>query len=164
MTDPKTIRLFAKDKDARAEPGELVHLSDLDGYAIEDPAPDLRGWSVKLREGGALGTVDDLIVDTDQLIVTYLEVKLGKEFRKSSDNEWVIVPMQATNLDLEHENVIVNRLPARGVAEAPRFRTGNAPRLAPTSAEALHAAESWEPLTTEGGEIEEIQEHRPISE
>ncbi|HZS62275.1 MAG TPA: PRC-barrel domain-containing protein [Gemmatimonadaceae bacterium] len=164
MTDPKTIRLFAKDKDARAEPGKLVHLSDLDGYAIEDPAPDLRGWSVKLRDGGALGTVDDLIVDTDQLTVNYLEVKLGKEFRTSSDNEWVIVPMQAAYLDLEHEDVIVNRLPARGMAEAPRFRTGNAPRLAPTTTEALHAASSWEPLTTEGGAIEEIQDDRPIAE
>lgn len=164
MADPKTIRLFQKDEDARADPGQLVHLSDLSGYAIEDPAPDIRSWPVKLRDGGTLGIVDDLIVDTDQLMVKYLEVKLGKEFRYADENEWVIMPMQATHLDLEHEAVIVNRLPASGMAEAPRSRRGHAPRLAPTTAEALFAASSWEPLTTEGGAIEEIQEHRPIAE
>jgi hypothetical protein len=164
MADPMTFRLFAKVDDARAEPGELILLSDLKGFAIEDPAPESRSWPVTLREGGTLGFVDDLLVHTDRLIVKYLEVKLGREFRYADDNEWVIVPMQATHLDLEHEAVIVNRLPASGMAEAPRSRRGNEARLAPTTAEALFAASSWEPLTTEGGAIEEVQEHRPIAE
>jgi len=164
MADPKTIRLFAKDDDARAEPGELIHLSDLSGYAIEDPAPDIRSWPVKLRDGGTLGIVDELVVDTDHLCVKYLEVKLGKEFKYAEENEWILVPMQATHLDLEHEAVIINRLPASGMAEAPRSRRGNAPRLAPTTPEALVAASSWAPLTTEGGAIEEVQENRPIAE
>jgi hypothetical protein len=161
MADLKTIRLFQKDDDAKAEPGELIHLGDLDGFAIEDPAPDLRGWSVKLRDGGTLGTVDDLIVDTDRLIVKYLEVKLGREFRNADENEWVIIPMPVTRLDLEHETVIVPRLPASGMAEAPRFRRGNAPRLAPTTAEALYATSTWEPLATEGGAVDEVIENRP---
>src|SRR5579862_3386841 len=164
MADPKTIRLFAKDDDAKADPGELVHLSDLDGYAVEDPAPDLRGWPVKLRDGGALGTIDDLIVDTDQLIVKYLEVKLGREFRYSDDNEWIIVPMKVASLDLEHETVIVPRLPESGMKAAPRLRRGNAPRLSPTTAEALVAMSSWEPLATEGGLIEEELDDRRIAE
>lgn len=161
MADPKTIRLYRKDDDAKADPGKLIHLSDLDGYAIEDPAPDLRGWTVKLREGGTLGTVEDLIVDTDRLIVKYLEVKLGREFRNADENEWVIVPMRVTHLDLEHETVIVPRLPASGMAETPRLRRGSAPRLAPTTAEALVAASTWEPLATEGGAVEEVIENRP---
>jgi PRC-barrel domain len=164
MADTKTIRLFAKDDDARAEPGELIHLSDLDGYAIEDPAPDLRSWPVKLRDGGTLGIVDDLIVDTDELIVKYLEVKLGREFKHADENEWVLLPMRATHLDLEHEAVVVDRLPASGMGKAPRSRRGNTPRLSPTTAEALFAASTWEPLATEGGAVDEVIENRPIAE
>ena len=164
MADPTTIRLFAKDDDARAEPGKLVHLSDLDGYAVEDPAPDLRGWPVKLRDGATLGTIDDLIVDTDQLIVKYLEVKLRREFRYADENEWVIIPLKVASLDLEHETVIVPRLPESGMKEAPRLRRGNAPRLSPTTAEALVAMSSWEPLATEGGLIEEELDDRRIAE
>lgn len=162
MSDPKTIRLFQKNDDnPSADPGELIHLSKLEGYAIEDPAPDLRGWPVKLRDGGTLGIVDDLIVDTDRLIVKYLEVKLGTEFRNTHNNEWVLVPMKVASLDLEHEAVVLPQLPRSGMADAPRSRRGDDPRLVPTTPEALFATSNWEPLATEGGAVEEVLDNRP---
>ena len=164
MADRKTIRLFPKDDNAAAPPGELAHLSDLRDYEIADPAPDIRGWTIKLRDGRTLGKVDDLIVDTDHLVVKFLEVKLAREYWGADDVEWMLVPIGAARLDEENDTVVVDRLPAGGLENAPRSRRGEGPRVSLTTPEALVAASSWEPLTSEGGAIEEISEERPIEQ
>ena len=160
----KTLLLFPKDDDASVVPGELAHLSDLSDYAIADPAPDIRGWTIKLKDGRTIGKVDDLIVDTDHLVVRFLEVKLSRDLWGADDVEWMLVPIKAARLDDQHDVVIIDHIPVGGLDNAPRSRRGQGPRLSPTTPEALVAAASWEPLTTEGGAVEEISEERPIEQ
>ena len=162
MAEMKTIRLFPKDDDASVEPGELAHLSELSGYMVEDPAPDLRGWTVKLRDGRAVGKVDDLVVDTDHLVVRYLEVKVGRDFRQRDEDEWVLVPIRAGHLHDAEDVVVVDRLPAGGMARAPRSRRGQESRRAPTSAEALAVTAAFEPLD-EGPIIDSVVDDRPFT-
>ena len=161
MDTPKTIRLFPKDDDATVEPGELAHLSALTDYQIEDPAPDIRGWTVKLRDGQTVGKVDDLVVDTDNLVVRYFEMKVGREFRRGDDEEWVLVPINVAHLDDADDVVMIHRLPS-AIAKARRSRIGMEPLRTPTDAEALAVTAAFEPLD-EGPVIDAVEDDRPFT-
>jgi sporulation protein YlmC with PRC-barrel domain len=161
MDTPKTIRLFPKDDDARVEPGELAHLSALTDYQIEDPAPDIRGWTVKLRDGQTVGKVDDLVVDTDNLVVRYFEMKVAREFRRGDDEEWMLVPISVAHLDDADDVVMIHRLPST-IAQARRSRIGKEPLRTPTDAEALAVTAAFEPLD-EGPIIDAVEDDRPFT-
>jgi hypothetical protein len=61
-----------------ALPGPSVTpLSKLHNYRISEGDPDVRGWEVLGADGRMIGTVDDLLVDTEALRVRYLNVNLG---------------------------------------------------------------------------------------
>jgi len=161
MDTPKTIHLFPKDDDANVEPGELAHLSGLRDYQIEDPAPDIRGWTVKLRDGQTVGKVDDLVVDTDNLVVKYLEMKVAREFRRGDEEEWMLVPISVAHLDDADDVVMIPRLPET-IAKARRSRIGKEPLRTPTDAEALAVTAAFEPLD-EGAVIDEVEDERPFT-
>lgn len=60
-----------------ALPGPSVTpLSRLHNYRISEGDPDVRGWEVFGADGRQIGTVDDLLVDTEALRVRYLDVHL----------------------------------------------------------------------------------------
>ncbi len=60
-----------------ALPGPSVTpLSRLHNYRISEGDPDVRGWDVFGADGQRIGTVDDLLVDTEALNVRYLDVNL----------------------------------------------------------------------------------------
>jgi hypothetical protein len=102
----------------------LAHLSDLKDWRIADGEPDIRGWLVALPDGRLAGRVEDLIVDTDDMSVRYLELKVLHEVIGTDDDTYLLVPVSAARLDDEDNLVIVDRLPKRGIAEAPRFARG----------------------------------------
>jgi photosynthetic reaction center H subunit len=122
------IRLLPKDDDAGVEPGALVHYSNLRDYFIADPDPDIRGWKVVLPDGRRVGTVEDLVVDSTNLIVKYLELKVDKAFLVDDYEKWMLVPIRSIRLDRAAETVTIDRLPTGGLANAP----GSARRRLPT--------------------------------
>jgi photosynthetic reaction center H subunit len=136
------IRVVPKDDNATAPPGELEHLSDLRGFAIADPEPDIRGWSVALADGKKVGKVDDLVIDTDSLAVRYIEVHVDAKALGADDDRWLLVPVGAARLDDQHTMVVVDRLPRTGLVGAPRFETG-----VPTSEQERQLAEYYGPAT-----------------
>jgi sporulation protein YlmC with PRC-barrel domain len=119
------IPVVPTDDDADVAPGLLMHLSDMRGFTLPEPMPDIRGWKVVLPDGRRAGTVEDLIVDTDGLVVKYLEVKVDRDFLGTDDDNWVLVPIGAARLDDDEERVIVDRLPAKGLENAPRQYAGH---------------------------------------
>ncbi|HSD63239.1 MAG TPA: PRC-barrel domain-containing protein, partial [Ignavibacteriaceae bacterium] len=52
---------------------ELYRLSDLADYEVADRDPDVRGWEV-VSADKKVGTVDELIVDPDDMKVRYLDI------------------------------------------------------------------------------------------
>jgi sporulation protein YlmC with PRC-barrel domain len=119
------IPVVPTDDDASVAPGMLMHLTDMRGFTLPDPLPDVRGWKVVLPDGRRMGTVENLIVDTDSLEVKYLEVKVDHDVLGSDDDSWVLVPVSGARLDDQEDRVIVDRLPAGGVAGAPRQSAGH---------------------------------------
>lgn len=56
--------------------GELVRLSDTD-LVVLNPEDDIRGFDVLDETGGEIGEVEDLIVDTEEKKVRFLQVASG---------------------------------------------------------------------------------------
>ena len=51
-------------------------LSRLGGFQVGPHQPDPRGWKVLSPDGGSVGVVRDLIVDTGRMRASYLDVEL----------------------------------------------------------------------------------------
>jgi sporulation protein YlmC with PRC-barrel domain len=123
----QVIRVVPKDDDASVAPGMYMHLSDMKGFTIEDPIPDIRDWKVVLPDGRRVGKIEDLIVDTDDLTIKYLEVKIDHDALGADDDSWVLVPLSAVHLRDDGELVVIDRVPLGGLAGAPRQEQGTVP-------------------------------------
>jgi hypothetical protein len=58
---------------------DIVPLSRLPGYTVSDGDPDVRGWEVVAGDGGRIGKVDGLLVDTGTMQVRYLDVEVDRD-------------------------------------------------------------------------------------
>ena len=119
--DAQLIRIVPKKDDAKAvEPGVLAHLEELeDDYKIADDVPDFRNWKVSLADGRRVGRTGDLVVDTANMAGKYVEVKVDKEVALGDDDRWVLVPLESVRVDDKDDCVVIDRLPAGGLAAAP---------------------------------------------
>lgn len=78
---------------------DIGHLRDSD-YQIADGEPDIRGWTVRSREGRVIGKVRDLLINTRHRLAEYIEVELeGDESRR------VILPIRTALLNEAEDEV-----------------------------------------------------------
>ena len=89
--------------------GELAHLNDLDDFKVADGEPDIRGWKVKSSDGKVLGKVNDLLVDTDHMMVRYIELKLDRRVKRDDPRRHLLLPIGAARLDDDRDEVLVPR-------------------------------------------------------
>ena len=88
--------------------GALVHTRDIDDFKIPDDSPDPRGWDVRSSDGAKVGKVEDLIVDTGEGRVRYVEVALDKDFAKDATRDYALIPIGQARLDDNNDNVVVD--------------------------------------------------------
>jgi hypothetical protein len=143
------------DEPAAVAPALLARLSDLEDYMISDPYPDFRGWKVVLPEGGRVGKVSDLIVDTNEMIVKYVEVKVDDDVLVPTDAvgadsgaTYLLVPVGVAHLGDHEDVVVVDRLPTAGIEGAPRFERG-----VPTPEQERQIRDYYQPDTRGGPEV-----------
>jgi len=103
-----------------ADTGTLVHTRDLDDFKLPKDGPDPRGWDVRATDGTKIGKVEDLIVDTGEGRVRYVEVALDKDFAKDAARDYALVPIGQARLDDDKDDVVVD-LSATDLAGAPRY-------------------------------------------
>jgi hypothetical protein len=104
----------------RNDIGALRRLSEIDDYRVASGAPDPRGWSVSAADGGEVGRVRDLLVDTGALRVRYLDVELDAAAPGTGERH-VLLPIGRARLDDARERVIVDMLPAAALRALPRY-------------------------------------------
>lgn len=122
MMSSEGIQVVPKVDDAMVPKGRLAHLSDIDGeFMVADPVPDFRGWPVVLPNCREVGKVDDLIVDTDAMVVRYVEVKVDHHVLGTERDAWVLVPIDAARLDERDTRVVIRWLPRTGLTGTWRF-------------------------------------------
>lgn len=94
----------------------LVKLRDT-GQTVADPAYDLRGRTAKDKDGHDLGTVHDLLVDSDEHKVRMLRLEHGGIFGIGATASFV--PVQA--IDRVTDDVVYIDQSVDTVAGAPRY-------------------------------------------
>jgi uncharacterized protein (TIGR02271 family) len=107
----------------------LGRLNDLDDYKVADGFPDPRGWDVKTEDGRTIGKVGDLVVDTQQMRVRYVDVELDRSLREMArdaatpgDQEaHTLLPIGAVQLDDERDDVRVSGYTLEQIAGLPRY-------------------------------------------
>jgi photosynthetic reaction center H subunit len=98
----------------------LVHTKDIKDFKFPEGQPDPRGWDVRTADGAKVGKVADLLVDTGQNRVRYLEVAVDKDAAKQSGRDYALIPVGTARLDDEHDDVIVN-FSSTDLAGAPAY-------------------------------------------
>lgn len=75
-------------------------LSRMRGFGVGPNHRDPRGWTVVDRDRRPVGEVKDLVVDTDRMTATYLDVELNhKLFDVADDDPNVLVPIEYAQPD-----------------------------------------------------------------
>jgi hypothetical protein len=67
-----------------ATPSQIAPLKELKDYKVAKEDPDVRGWNVIGRDGRMVGEVHDLLVDTGEMRVRYLDVELDPSLLASA--------------------------------------------------------------------------------
>lgn len=111
-----------------------VRLSQLDDYEVDDGYPDIRGWPVRGSNGLELGIVGELLVDTDQLEVSAVDIHLGVGAAGVRGN--VVsssrVPIEAVRIQPDRYVIVdVDVIPCDDVLMEPPAEGSDAPRRVP---------------------------------
>ena len=110
---------MAKDNDLR-----LTRLEELKGYQVAEGDHDIRGWEVRTPDGNKIGKVEELIVDPAERRVRYMEVKVDHKALGFDDDRHILVPIGAARIKEDGHDVLIERLPAQGLAGAPAYTRG----------------------------------------
>ena len=104
--DDGTSVAVANDGDAIPVSGErLKKLGQLGDYAVAPGDPDPRGWRVDSSDGRRLGSVADLIVNTQSMEAEYLDVEIDRRLTPGADRaRHLVVPTSAVRVGLEERN------------------------------------------------------------
>jgi hypothetical protein len=61
---------------AKTQDHPHTSIAELGGFESAEDGPDVRGWDVIARDGRRIGTVDDVLVETDNREARYLAVRV----------------------------------------------------------------------------------------
>src|SRR5688500_16081273 len=91
-------------------------LSRMRGHDVAPNESDPRGWTVVNRDRRQVGEVRDLIVDTDRMVATYLDVELdARLFDLTGDDPHVLVPVDRAHA--EGRRLVINEISSSWVNE-----------------------------------------------
>jgi len=89
----------------------MAPLSRLPDYEVADKTPNVRGWTVTTTDGGSVGPVEYLLVNTERMDTRYLIVRLGGARPSGASGEsarLVPLPVERAHLDDQDERVQLN--------------------------------------------------------
>lgn len=116
---------MAKEKDlSTGTDARLVRLEELKGFDVAEGDQDIRGWEVKTADGKKVGKVEELIVDPAERRVRYMEVKIDRKALGIDDDRHILIPVGAARLKDGGNDVLIERLPAQGLAGVPAYTRG----------------------------------------
>lgn len=94
----------------------LVHLGDMSELQVADGNPDIRGWDVRTAAGEKIGTVTDLVVDTQLMKVRYIEAQIDQVTNNddlpSGGARHVLLPIGSARLDDDKDDVYMSAMVA----------------------------------------------------
>jgi photosynthetic reaction center H subunit len=100
----------------------LGRVGELSDYEVADYHADVRGWEVMASDELKIGDVKDLVADTVAMKVRYLDVELGRDFRRSDEESRVLVPIEHARLNEDDEVVWLDAMASAQAREIPAYR------------------------------------------
>jgi sporulation protein YlmC with PRC-barrel domain len=134
-------------KHTHDEDSRLIRLEELKGFKVAEGDSDIRGWAVKTPDGRKVGKVEELIVDPAERRVRYMEIKADRKVLGVDDDRHILVPIGTARLDEKGNDVLLERLPAQGLAGAPAWERGPITRDYETSLRNYYGAASVDSST-----------------
>jgi sporulation protein YlmC with PRC-barrel domain len=110
---------MGRDNDLR-----LARLEELKGFKVAEGDPDIRGWEVRTPDDRKVGKVEELIVDPAERRVRYMEVKVDRKALDIDDDRHILIPIGTARLKEDKHDVLIERLPAQGLAGVPEYKRG----------------------------------------
>ena len=102
--------------DHDASVARYERLSRMRGHDVAPNEADPRGWRVVNRDRRQVGEVRDLIVDTDRMVATHLDVELdARLFDLTGDDPHVLVPVDRAHA--EGRKLVINEISPSWVSE-----------------------------------------------
>lgn len=105
--------------------GTLVRLHDATSFDVAHGDQDIRGWQVRTPDDRKIGKVEELIVDTAERRVRYLDVKVDGKALSIDEDRRVLIPISAVRLHPDGKDVLLERLPVQGLAGVPEYSGGD---------------------------------------
>ena len=110
----------------REQPSPTVEpLSGMPEVRVANGEPDIRGWEVVGQDRRTIGTVHDLVVDTDALKVRYVDVEIRRDAIDADRDRHVLIPIGYARLDEDDDRVLVNNIASIAAESLPEY--GHAP-------------------------------------
>ena len=98
--------------------GPLSAMADLQ---VADGEPDIRGWNVVGQDRRTIGTVHDLVVDSAELKVRYMDVEMRRAVIAADHDRHVLIPIGYARLDEDDDRVLVNNIATTAAGSLPAF-------------------------------------------
>lgn len=118
----------------------LIRLEELKGFQVAEGDQDIRGWKVKTPDGKTIGKVEELIVDPAERRVRYMEIKVDRKVLGIDDDRHILVPIGTARIEDDGNDVLLDRLPAQGLAGVPAYSRGPITRDYETSLREYYGA------------------------
>jgi len=101
---------------------QLGRLGEMSDYEVADYHEDVRGWDVVASDERKIGEVKDLVADTAAMKVRYLDVELGRDYRRSDDEGRVLVPIEHVRVLKDPKSVRLDSLGSGQARDIPTHR------------------------------------------
>jgi photosynthetic reaction center H subunit len=106
---------------ARADVPDMTHehkpkiapMRAAEGFTVAETDPDPRGWTVVAADGNEAGTIAEIWVDTEEVLIRYLEVDVAGSERN------VLLPMTFCRIDSGRRQIKVSSITAEQFAGVP---------------------------------------------
>ncbi|HSN68345.1 MAG TPA: PRC-barrel domain-containing protein, partial [Thermoanaerobaculia bacterium] len=95
-------------KDAPRE--RLMLLSELKDLRVSKGEPDIRGWDVVTADRKKMGKVHELVIDTIDMKVRYLDVDVDGKILDLKDATHMLIPIAGAQLDDDDNRVYLNEI------------------------------------------------------
>ncbi len=101
-------------------------LQELDhsDFEIVKGEPDIRGWDVRYLTGQKLGSVEELILDTQEKKVRYMIVDLDENELKLVHRK-ILIPIGMAELDRKEDDVLIPNISLEQLSRLPEYDKNN---------------------------------------
>lgn len=99
----------------------VAPLSAMANLRVADGEPDIRGWEVVGQDRRTIGTVHDLVVDSAEMKVRYVDVEMRRAALDADQDRHVLIPIGYARLDEDDDRVLVNNIATTAAGSLPAY-------------------------------------------